>query len=121
MTANSLVREKIERAKIRVEAAAIAPERRDELLDLLDHAEHISNGGGKSQEDVAKAVAAHMRAFVSYTLELERRFAECNTLQSGWRGLLLQCKWPASFVASVALFSPRLPEVLDFAGKFIKP
>ena len=112
----SIEKEKNERAKLRVESAEISSQRREDLLDLLYHAENISNGGGKSQEDIAKAVAAHMRAFVSYSLELEKRFSECAGFY-GWRGILLQAKWPLAIVVSVALFSPRLPLVLDFIGK----
>jgi hypothetical protein len=121
MSADTITREKIERAKLRVEAAAgVDPQRRDELLDLLDHAEHISNGGGKSVEDIAKAVSALARAYVSDSLELARRCAACAPLQKGWMGFVVQVKWPAAMLGSVALFSPQFPLVISVAEKFLK-
>ena len=120
MSADTLAKEKIERAKVRVEASGIDQTRRDELLDLLDHAEHISNGGGKSIDDIAKAVAAHMRAYVNDSLEMAKRCAECAPALWGWKGFVVQVKWPAAVLGSVALFSPQLPAVLQFADKFIK-
>ena len=119
MSADALLREKIERAKLRVEATeTIDPQRRDELLDLLDHAEHISNGGGKSMEDIAKAVAALARAYVTDSLELARRCAVCAPAMKGWMGFVVQVKWPAAIVGSVALFSPQLPVVISAVEKF---
>ena len=121
MSADLITREKIERAKLRVEAAAgVDPQRRDELLDLLDHAEHISNGGGKSVEDIAKAVSALARAYVTDSLELARRCAACAPLQKGWMGFVVQIKWPAAVLGSVALFSPQLPIVIPIFEKLLK-
>lgn len=120
MSADIIAKEKIERAKIRVEASGIDQTRRDELLDLLDHAEHISNGGGKSIEDIAKAVAAHMRAYVNDSLEQAKRCAACAPTLSGWRGMVLQAKWPLALFASVAVFSPNFPQIAALIEKLVK-
>ena len=120
MSADSIAKEKIERVKIRVEASEIDQTRRDELLDLLDHAEHISNGGGKSMEDIAKAVAAHMRVYVNDSLEQAKRCAACAPTLSGWRGMVLQAKWPLALFASVAVFSPNFSRIADLLDKLVK-
>lgn len=120
MTTDSIAKDKIERTKVRVEASTIDQTRRDELLDLLDHAENISNGGGKSMEDIARALAAQMCAHVNGSLELAKRCPVCAPLMSGWKGFVLQVKWPLALFGSVAMFSDNFPALIVFAEKFIK-
>ena len=120
MSADRLVMEKIEREKHNVMSAQIDQRKKDDLLDLLDHAENISNGGGGSLEAVAKAVAAQSRVFVKAQLEAAELCAKCKVQLTGWRGLLLEAKWPLSLFASVAVFPPNFERIASIAEKFIK-
>ena len=102
MSADTIAKEKIERAKIRVEASGIDQTRRDELLDLLDHAEHISNGGGKSIEDIAKAAGVSRRTLqLRYRSVLGRTVHEdlAQTRLNTARKLILETNLPIKEIA----------------------
>ena len=120
MSADKLTIEKIEREKAKVESAAIDSRKKEDLLELLDHAENICNGGGNSLESVAKAVGAQMRVFVKAQLDSAELCATCKTAATGWRGMVLDAKWPIALFSSVAVFSPNFSRIADIVDKLVK-
>ena len=120
MSADKLVMEKIDREKAKVEVATIDPRRKEDLLELLDHAENICNGGGGSLENVARAVGAQLRVFVRAQVDAAEECAKCITTKSGWRGMLMEAKWPISLFASVAVFSPNFARIVEIVERLTK-
>ena len=120
MSADKLVMEKIDREKAKVELSAIDSHQKEDLLELLDHAENICNGGGNSLENVAKAVGAQMRVFVKWQLDSAEKCIKCKTVGTGWRGMVLDAKWPLALFASVAVFSPNFSRIADILDKLVK-
>ena len=113
-----LIEEKIERAKLQVESAPIEVHEKESLMELLDHAEVICNGGGSSLEANSKALGALLRAYVKDRIESAKKCAICVAALGGWRGMVLQAKWPIAVFASVAMFSPNFPALVELAKKF---
>ena len=120
MTLDRLTAEKTERIRAQVMEAAIAPHDAEELHELLDHSESICNGGGSSLEANSKALGALLRAYVRDRIEASKRCATCTVVLGGWKGMLLQAKWPLAMFASVAVFSPNFARVADIAEKLLK-
>ena len=110
---------KLERLETRlISGAATLTELKQAVGEIIGHLRILVARNTVTEEDCA---ARESMRVVNFKAEINERLRQYSEVQPGWRGLLIQVKWPAAIVASVALFSPRLPEVLDFAGKFIKP
>ena len=120
MTVDRLIEEKIERAKNQVEVAKIDPHEKDTLLELLDHSEIICNGGGSSIEANSKALGALIRAYVKERITTAEKCAFCAATLGGWKGMVLQAKWPIALFASVAVFSPNFTRIADLLEKLVK-
>lgn len=120
MSADKLIEEKIERAKSQVAGAKMDDHEKESLLELLDHAEVICNGGGSSLEANSKALGALLRAYVKERVASAEKCAICVASLGGWKGMVLQAKWPLALFGSVAIFSPNFSALLAFADKFVK-
>lgn len=120
MTIDKLIEEKISRARFQVEGAKIDDHEKDSLLELLDHAESICNGGGSSLEANSKALGALLRAYVKDRVATAQKAATCIAELGGWRGMVLQAKWPLAVFGSVAMFSPNFPALIAFLDKIAK-
>jgi len=120
VSSDKLVMEKIDREKAKVEVAAIDSHRKEDLLELLDHAENICNGGGGSLENVARAVGAQLRVFVKAQIDAAEACAKCKANQAGWRGMIMDAKWPIALFASFAVFSPNFARFAEIIERFVK-
>jgi hypothetical protein len=107
--------DKIQRVMGQLENSNLSDAEKDSFSDLLLNAENLATESPKSIDDVGKSLSAFM---VVYVREHIRKM-EAYTI-TGWRGILIQCKWPISVFLSVGVFSPNFPGIISFVEKFIK-